>query len=104
MTVPLVCDMSALDAAERDEHARLAGQLRGAVAGVNELPDGYAFVLPHAPGALRAAAAFVALERRCCPFLTFTLEVPTGLPTFVLATTGEGEIKPFLREEFGLGG
>lgn len=104
MMVPMVCDMSALDTLERDEHARLAARLRGTVAGVDELPDGYVFTLPHAPGTLRDAAVFVALERRCCPFITFTVEIPAGEPTFRLATTGEGDIKPFLREEFGLGG
>lgn len=45
---------------------------------VRELADGYAF--GHSPGAdvLVALAEYVSLERLCCPFFDFAIEVGRG--------------------------
>ena len=39
------------------------------------LPEGYAFCLPVEPNTLRKTVEFISLERLCCPFLSFALEV-----------------------------
>jgi len=55
---------------------------------------------------LTKAAEFISLERLCCPFLRFSLEVePEGGPIWLRLTGREG-VKAFIREEVGelLGG
>jgi hypothetical protein len=64
------------------------------------LPDGYAWRF--AGERYPDVAAFVADERRCCPFLTFALTLaPDGGPLW-LQLTGPGPIKAFLHAELGV--
>jgi hypothetical protein len=97
---PFACDMTAI-ALERDQHIATTKELFRAVEAIRELPDGYAFRFPGERTILALAAAFVALERRCCPFFGFTIEVePEGGP-FWLHLTGREGVKPFIQAELG---
>ena len=99
---PLACDMSAIDPGLRAGHVATGAQLFRAAEEIRELPDGYAFHLPPDADALLKAAEFISLERLCCPFLGFTLEVgPEGDPVWVRLTGREG-VKAFIREEVGV--
>ena len=94
------CDMAALTKAERATHHQLSQRLFGAVEDQRELRNGYAFRLP--AKTFMAAAQWVALERRCCPFFAFELELAEdGGPLWLRVTGAEG-IKEFIRAEFGL--
>ena len=96
---PLACDMSAIEPALRGRHVANAGELFRAVEEIRELPGGYAFRLPNDSDTLRRVAEFVSLERLCCPFLGFALEVePEGGPVWLRLTGREG-VKAFVREE-----
>ena len=98
---PLACDMNAIEPGERARHVANAGELFRAVEEIKELPGGYAFRLPNDSGALVKAAEFVSLERLCCPFLGFALEVePEGGPVWLRLNGREG-VKAFIREEVG---
>lgn len=98
---PIACDMSAIEPGERARHVASAGELFRAVEEIRELPEGYAFRLPKDSDTLRKAAEFVSLERLCCPFLGFTLELePEGGPVWLRLTGHEG-VKEFIREEVG---
>jgi hypothetical protein len=93
--------MNAIPPDGRGRHVATARQLFRAVIDVRELPDGYAFRLPNDADTLRKAAEFVSLERLCCPFLGFALEVePKGGPVWLRLTGREG-VKEFIREEVG---
>ena len=54
---------------------------------------------------LATAAEWIGLERRCCPFFRFVLEVPAGEPVCHLTVDGEEgvrdavelELPPFFR-------
>src|SRR4051794_37061097 len=71
---PLACDLTAISAAERAAHHALAEHvLVEAVQEVQELADGYAFRFAAAD--YPTVTEFVANERLCCPFFTFTLQV-----------------------------
>lgn len=95
---PLACDMSAIDTGRRERHAATGRELLRA-AEIRELPDGYAFRLPAGPDVLVKAAEFISLEKLCCPFLRFVLEVePEGGPLWLRLTGREG-VKAFVREE-----
>ncbi|HEX7315024.1 MAG TPA: hypothetical protein VF297_13945 [Pyrinomonadaceae bacterium] len=98
---PIACDMSAIDPGQRARHVATGAHLFRAVEEIRELPDGYAFRLPPDADALRKTAEFISMERLCCPFLGFALEVePEGGPVWVRLTGREG-VKAFIREEVG---
>jgi hypothetical protein len=99
--IPLACDLSAIDAAERERHVLTAKELFGAVLEVHELPDGYAFRLPLDNVLLQSAAEWIANERLCCPFFSFSLKVEPQSTALWVALTGDEDVKAFIRAEFG---
>lgn len=94
--LPIACDLTAIPAEQREQHNATAEHIFASVLETRELPNGYAFHLPEEPGMLLKAAEFVSLERLCCPFFSFTLEVePAGGPLWLKLTGGEG-VKLFI--------
>jgi hypothetical protein len=91
------CERQALDAEQHERHQALMGQLRSAVEEIRELPAGYEFALPAETSTILAAAEFISLERQCCPFLKFELDVSSDGPA-LLRLTGAKGVKEFLRE------
>jgi len=93
------CDISAIPADERPAHHALTRRLM-AIATTHETPDGFRFEFPAAEYA--AVARFVALERLCCPFLGFTVDVPADQGPLRLCLAGPAGVKPFIRAELRL--
>lgn len=94
------CNMNAMTKSERAAHQKLSRKLLDAVEARSELRNGYAFRLPSR--AFMTAAEWVSLERRCCPFFTFELELAADGGPVWLRVTGARGIKEFIRAEFGL--
>lgn len=90
----LVCMLDALTRAERARSAALLGELRAAMVERAELADGWAFRLRDGVS-LPGVAEWIALERRCCPFFRFQLEVDGETGPVWLRLTGNG-VKEFL--------
>lgn len=98
--IPIACDLTAIPVERRAQHEAITRQLFAAVQEIQGLPNGYAFRLFEEPGILVKAAEFVTLERLCCPFFGFTLEVePKGGSLWLKLTGGEG-VKEFIQSEF----
>jgi len=98
--VIIACNPHAVPANQRERWMIVGTQLYAAVQEVQELPDGYAFRLPTDPEVLLLVAEDLNMERLCCPFLRFTLEIePNGGPFWLRFTGGEG-VKEFLRMSF----
>jgi hypothetical protein len=94
----IACSMEAFDEAQRRRYGELRSRVLAAVGDVVELPNGFSFRLPPDGGILGAVAEWIALERRCCPFFDFVLEVPrNGLP-IELRVTGPGPAKEIIRD------
>ena len=106
MTSTFFCDLGALTNHQRLRHAELAKKLRPLVVKFEELSNGYAAKVRSARTVESDIEEFMTLERLCCPFFTLTLEFENRNEieerTYVLKITGRGEIKPFIREEFGI--
>jgi len=85
---------------QRERHHRLGERLRGTVLQVQELDDGFCFRLPAEEWS--TAAEFVTLERLCCPFVRFCLEMDEDGGPVRLSLTGRQGVKEFLRVELGL--
>ena len=91
--------MSVIEPGRRDQHIATGREVFRAVTEILELPDGYSFRLPGEQDLLVKAAEFISLERLCCPFLGFVLEVEPEGGAVWLRLTGREGVKAFIREE-----
>ncbi len=97
---PIACDLAAIAPESRPRHRVLLRRLREAMCERGELPDGYAFRLNGALVSLVEVAEWAALERACCPFLTFEIEAPAGETDWWIRLRGAAGVKEFLECEF----
>jgi hypothetical protein len=93
------CNLLALTPAKRQRHAAVTRQLGQMVHAIAELPDGYGFQLAPKSETLQLLAEFVASERLCCPFFTFSIRVEANDGPLWLHLTGPEGIKPFIQAE-----
>ena len=101
--IPLVCNMDVFTPNERENHIRATTQLFQSVQTIHEAENGFEFMFPNFDEAnnITQFAEFISNERRCCPFLEFTLKIaPSDAPISLLLTGPEGT-QEFLRAEFG---
>ena len=94
----LACNIQAISVAERPRYDDLVSRVRAATRDRKELPDGYSFSLDSAKITLPEVSEWITLERLCCPFLMFQLEVPGE--ALRLTMRGPDGAKALLREEF----
>lgn len=96
-SVAIACRPDALSAEERSRSQLLRTELSVLIDETRETVDGYAFRYRTESGVLEKAAAWITLERRCCPFLAFTLEWAGGDDRGpCLSITGPDGTKAFL--------
>ncbi len=93
---PLACSLPPAEL--RARRAELETALRALIADVAELPDGYRLAFAPADDVVTTVARFIEVERRCCPFLSFTLDAGAQLAAISLTVTGPPGTKDFLRE------
>jgi hypothetical protein len=79
----------------------LRDRLRADVRGVRELDDGYAFRHSSTADILLALAEYVSLERLCCPFFDFAIEVGRAGGEAWLRITGPAGAKRVLEAAMG---
>lgn len=94
----IACLLSERDQAIRGEE--IAATLFTHVAAIDELPDGYAFRFENPEAHLDDVMAFIAAERRCCPFLTFEVAFLPQLGPLWLRLRGSPAIKTFVADMF----
>jgi hypothetical protein len=95
--------MTALNIAQRERQQVLMKHFQTAIWEILPLADGYAFRLAEDAETILYAAEFMTIERLCCPFINFELEVgQKGRPVW-LRLTGRAGVKEFIEAEFGVG-
>ena len=94
---PIMCVLGALDAKQLERHQELRKQLHEKTQEVRELANGYALRLPAENGMILSVAEFITLERQCCPFFSFELEVEGDQASLWLKLTGREGVKEFLK-------
>ena len=99
---PLACNMAALSDEQRQRILVLVKQIRAAGQELRELPDGYALRLPAESSTVRDVAEYITLERLCCPFFRFEMEVEKEGGPMWLRLTGREGVKDFTKLELGL--
>jgi hypothetical protein len=92
------CRLDTLGRLQRRRQQELLALMRRRAQAQDELSDGYAFRLPADPALFQQAAEWIGLERRCCPFVKFTLEWAQDDSVWV-RFTGAPAVKPFLAAE-----
>ena len=92
------CQIDTLDGKGRQRQQELLAVMRRSAQARDELSDGYAFRLPADPALFQQAAEWIGLERRCCPFVKFTLEWTQDDSVWVRCTGASG-VKAFLAAE-----
>ena len=93
---PIACQMNALSVTERLRRAELLAELRKVTRAVQELADGFAFEFVAGAETWKSAAEFVMLERRCCPFLSFSLGAESEDGPMWVRITGRDGVKDFV--------
>lgn len=97
----LACDFGAMDDGQRRRYQALRSRLREDFMEARELEDGYAFRHSSEAGVLVALAEYVALERLCCPFFDFAIEVGRDGGEVRLRMTGPEGAKGILEAAMG---
>ena len=96
--LPIACDPSGItDEQSKRWMEEIVPQVYKAVQEIRELPNGYAWRLPGEPDVLMLIAEDLNIERLCCPFLRYTLEIEPNHGAFWLSMTGAEGAKEFLR-------
>lgn len=86
---PIACNLSDPDFQRR--RADLLKRFAVSVLEFNELDDGYRYRFPSADSWIAELGQLIAMERECCPFLRFKLEVePAGGPVWLELTGPDG--------------
>ncbi len=97
---PLACRLDAISAADRPRYNELRKMLAAAVVGKRELPSGLALQIATDRLALAQLAEWISLERKCCPFFDFGIEVARESGPVWLSLTGRDGVKAFLAQAF----
>jgi hypothetical protein len=77
--------------------------IREATLEIQELPMGYAVGLPNDCAVLLQIAEFISLERLCCPFFHFEIQIEPDAGPVWLRLTGRQGVKQFLADVLKLG-
>ncbi len=100
MDPPFACNLQALTSSERKEQQHISALLLKSLLDTREIREGYAFELDSGRISIRDLATWIDLERRCCPFFDFHLELRRDNGPVTLRLTGREGVKEFIRAEF----
>ena len=95
--IPLACGLTGQEKTGRLRE--LAQMLSQRIGDVRELDNGYELPYPGTDESLAAVTEFIALERECCPFLTFELVLEPQRGPLTVRMRGPPGVKEFLRGE-----
>ena len=92
--IPIAC---ALDKAQFDERKALVDRLAQRATERKAIPNGFALRFGRESGLVSQLASFIEVERACCPFLTFRIDVRAGDSVW-LELTGPAAAQEIIRE------
>jgi len=98
---PLACDFTVMDTEQRRRYRALRRRLSEDLHEARELEHGYAFRHSSEAEMLIAMAEYITLERLCCPFFDFAIEVGRDGGEVWLKMTGGQEAKRILQAAQG---
>jgi hypothetical protein len=99
----IFCDLHGLTDTQREEQRALRQKLDAAVAERHELADGFSFRVATDRMSGEELMRWVGLERHCCPFLRFDIEMEPHQGATWLRLTGGPGVKEFILAEMARG-
>lgn len=97
--LPVACCHTVFTKDQRIEYKSIWGELETRRIGIKELDNGYQYQFPGDTETLRLINEWVIMERKCCPFLTFSVIASNVDESVLLQLTGNEEAKAFLRTD-----
>jgi hypothetical protein len=97
-SLPTACNLTSAELHER--RRTVLEKLRDALVEVKELAEGYSYLFTSEGNRFQELAAMIDLERQCCPFLQFRVNVAAGNGPLTLEITGPEGTKDFLLSTF----
>ena len=94
---PIACNFGVFVPEKHERWQELGRNWRSRVQEIRELPDGYALRIPSDAESILAAAEWMTLDRLCCLFMTFTLQIEGEEKGVWLHLTGREGVKQFIR-------
>ena len=91
--------MTAIPPDQRQAHLTTSKDLFSRIEEFCELSDGYEFRFVSGPDLIVKLGEFISLEKLCCPFLKFVIDVEADGGPVWLRLTGREGVKAFIREE-----
>jgi hypothetical protein len=99
-SLPIACNLHAFSARDRERHASLLQGVSARILETRELSDGFAFRFAAEGETIAELAEWIGLERICCPFLRFSIEVEANAGPVWLRLTGSAQVKAFVGSAF----
>lgn len=97
--ISVACCHTVFTKEQRMEYNNIWEELETRRLGVTELENGYQYQFPGDVETLRLINDWVSMERKCCPFLTFSVIARNVDEPVMLQLTGNEEAKSFLRTD-----
>ena len=97
---PFACNLKAFNPEERKRWRALIDEVIPAATEVRELRDGYTLHLNASRVSVMKLAEWIELERKCCPFFDFEVDVRGEDGTLWLRLKGREGVKQFIQQDF----
>jgi hypothetical protein len=97
----IACQRVSFTKTEKQEYEEVRNRIFAELVRIEELENGYRFILHHYEGMLYDVTQWIPLEHKCCPFLIFSLAMYQD-EFLRLELSGPVEIKAFLLYELNL--
>lgn len=97
---PIACEPHGVPAEKRERWLKTGTDIYNAVEFVRELPNGYSLRLPNDQATLILLAEYVSLDRLCCAFVNWNIEVECARGPVWLHLTGAPGSKEYFRTGF----
>jgi hypothetical protein len=98
----LACNANAFTPEQRARYGELKRGLLPRASSILDVPNGLEMTHDADTQTILELAEFATLERLCCPFLTFNLEIAPNDAGSKLTLTGPDGTSSFLRHELGI--
>lgn len=96
----LFCDLTIFTDEERQQHLNDAEQLLAQVIAVESSAMGYALRFSDTPQIIQQIAQFISEDRKCCPFIHFSMDVEANGAGIWLHLKGDTAVKQAIKSEF----
>ena len=97
---PLACDLTAISATDRPRYNELRRILAASALAKRDLPNGITIQIAPDKITLPQLAEWISMERKCCPFFDFKIDVAPESGPVWLTLTGRPGVKEFLAAAF----